>query len=109
MVEPGDPSSIPSGTAFGPYRVRGLIARGGMGAVYRVYHVDLRADFALKVVRRDLTDAQLAARFRREAEVMAGLDWHPGIIGIHTFGVTPRGDPYYVMDLIEGSGTLWRA
>ena len=64
---------------------------------YRVLS-ELGREVALKVLSNLGADAELALRFRREAQAMARLR-HPGIVGVHSVGVTPQGLPYLVMDL----------
>ena len=88
---------------IGPYELRGELARGGMGAVFRAFHPGLKREVALKVLlagRGASTDE--LARFRREAEAAARLQ-HPGIVAIHDVG-EDQGVQYLVMDLVEGQG-----
>ncbi len=81
------------------FRPSDLVGRGGMGAVYRAEAVAEGRVVAVKVmVARAGSSAE--DRFRREAEVLSGID-HPGVVRVHEWGVLPEG-PYLVMDLVEG-------
>jgi serine/threonine protein kinase/CHASE2 domain-containing sensor protein len=86
------------------YRVERRLGRGGMGVVYRVRHVGLQKDFALKLI--DVPhgdDLSFAKRFRTEAMVLGRLK-HPNIVEVTDYGVDPRGNglPYLVMEFLEG-------
>jgi serine/threonine-protein kinase len=87
----------------GTYRVLRPIAAGGMGEVYLAAHERLPGRFAIKVLHRDLTsDPDALARFRYEAEIMAGLR-HPNIVQVIDFNIAPDGTPFLVMELVEGT------
>ncbi len=83
------------------YRVRRLLGRGGMGAVFEAADERSGESVALKVLRPELADdGELAARFRREALAARMLD-HPGIVRVLDFGLHgERG--YLVMELLTG-------
>jgi len=83
----------------GAYRIDGSLGRGGMGAVLRA--TDLRAgrQVALKVLLEG--GASRAARFAREAELVARLDAVPGVVRVHARGEY-RGLPWFAMELVEG-------
>jgi tetratricopeptide (TPR) repeat protein len=86
---------------IGRYQLREEIDRGGVGIVYRAWQADLKREVALKMLlpaRIETTDS--LNRFRREAELMAGLD-HPGILPVYEVG-EHDGVPYYSMKLAEG-------
>jgi eukaryotic-like serine/threonine-protein kinase len=84
------------------YRIEQLIARGGMGAVYRARDVRLDRLVALKVVRAELLgDSEARQRFRREAQIVAALQ-HPSIVSIFDYGTLPDGGAYLVMELVRG-------
>ncbi|MBA2303681.1 MAG: protein kinase [Acidobacteria bacterium] len=84
------------------YRVEQLLGRGGMGAVYRARDVRLDRLVALKVVRADLLgDTEARQRFRREAQIVAGLQ-HPSIVSVFDYGTFPDGGAFLVMELVRG-------
>ncbi len=92
---------LPSDFMVGPYRIVGLLARGGMGDVYRATDTRLRRDVALKVLTQTRTgDRQRVERFMHEARVTASLD-HPNVIRVYDVG---RFDDraYLVAELLEG-------
>ncbi|HRK13706.1 MAG TPA: bifunctional serine/threonine-protein kinase/formylglycine-generating enzyme family protein [Prosthecobacter sp.] len=72
------------------YEITALIARGGMGAVYRGTQRALKRPVAIKVLPPEMNDAggsdlQFAARFKQEAQAMARLS-HPNIVAVFDAG-----------------------
>ena len=92
------------GSRVGSYEISELIARGGMGAVYKARQPSLQRYVALKTLPRDVLEQEDShALFHREAEIVARLE-HPNILPIFDYG--EHGSiPYLVMPLI-GGGTL---
>ncbi|NKY48912.1 serine/threonine-protein kinase [Nocardia vermiculata] len=71
---------------FAGYRIQGVLGRGGMGTVYLAHHPRLPRLTALKLLDPGLfADAEIRARFEREADVVARLD-HPNIVTVHDRG-----------------------
>jgi len=89
------------GRQFGPYSVVSLLAKGGMGEVYRAHDTQLQRDVALKLLPEIFaSDAERLARFQREAQVLAALN-HPNIAQI--YGLEGAGaSRCIVMELVEG-------
>ena len=86
----------------GSYRVERLIGEGGMGAVYEATHLRLAKRVAVKVMARELAaNREALARFHREAMVTSGLG-HPHIVQVLDFSTTPTGEPFLVMEFLEG-------
>ena len=86
----------------GLYRIDGLIGEGGMGAVYEAAHLRLGKRVAVKVMAREFAASEEAlARFHREAQVTSGLG-HPHIVQVFDFSTTPDGNPFIVMECLEG-------
>jgi len=85
------------------YRIQRKIAAGGMGAVYEARHVRLaKKTFAVKLLHADAArDAEVFARFRREAEVTTELGY-PHIVDVLDFNELPDGRPYMVMEFLRG-------
>lgn len=66
---------------LGQYELLGQIGRGGMGTVYRAWHVKLKREVALKLLSpKWLASAEAVARFSREMEAIGRLDDHPNIV-----------------------------
>jgi len=86
----------------GRYRIESLLGEGGMGAVYSATDLRLEKLVAVKVMARELTaNAEALARFHREARVTSGLG-HPHIVQVADFSTTPAGEPFLVMEFLEG-------
>lgn len=84
------------------YEFLELLGDGGMGSVYRVFDRELKATFALKILRSELTMDKLAIkRFLQEAQLAQGLS-HPNIVAIYQHSLTPSGSPYLIMDFLKG-------
>ena len=93
---------LPPGTTVGDYRVTDLIAVGGFGAVYRVEHVLLGRPAALKILHRELgATGDAARRFEREAKAVNVIR-HPNVVDIFDFGRLSDGQPFFVMELLNG-------
>jgi len=64
------------GTQLGSMEVTALIGRGGMGEVYRARDTKLKREVAIKILPEEFSrDPDRVARFQREAEVLASLDY----------------------------------
>jgi DNA-binding beta-propeller fold protein YncE/predicted Ser/Thr protein kinase len=89
------------GSEVAGYRIEGLIARGGMGVVYRATHLGLERPVALKVIARELADrAGFRERFLRESRLAARLD-HSSVVPIYDSREVD-GELVVAMRLIEG-------
>ena len=96
-----DDPLLAAATMVGPYRIVGLLARGGMGDVYRATDVRLQRDVALKLLAHAGTDdTPRIGRFLQEARITASLD-HPNIVKLFDVGVLD-GRPYLVAELLDG-------
>jgi len=85
--------------AFRLLRLRGI---GGMGVVYEAERTgELSGRVALKLIKRGMDSAVVARRFRHERKILARLT-HPNIAHFIDGGVTPEGQPYFVMELVDG-------
>ena len=95
--------SAPVGTVLeGAYRITRLIGEGGMGAVYEAVQLRLNKRVAIKLMARDLaSNREALARFHREAEITSHLG-HPHLVTVMDFGQAESGEPYLVMEYLEG-------
>jgi WD40 repeat protein/serine/threonine protein kinase len=93
------------------YRIGDELARGGMGAIMRVWDEDLRRNLAMKVMlsrgakedadsKTPLDEEQLS-RFLEEAQITGQLD-HPGIVPVHDLGIDAEGRIFFTMRLVRG-------
>jgi tetratricopeptide (TPR) repeat protein len=92
------------GRHVGPFVLRALLGRGGMGTVYRAERSDggFTQTVALKLLRPADRDDQLALRrFAQERQILVRLQ-HPNIARFLDGGVTDDAQPWYAMELVEG-------
>ncbi len=82
------------------YQITEVIAKGGMGAVYRARDESLGIDMAIK--ENFFTSAEHARQFRREATLLAGLR-HPNLPRVTDHFIIEGEGQYLVMDFIPGS------
>ncbi|MFJ3790850.1 serine/threonine-protein kinase [Kitasatospora sp. NPDC090091] len=90
----------------GRYTLTERIGGGGMGSVWRADDQVLARRVAVKILHPGLVeDGTFVQRFRREAQLLAGLK-HPGIVDVHDYGESGRDGEertaYIVMELVEG-------
>jgi len=95
-------------TLRGTYRILRTLDQGGMGMVFEAEHVRLRRRMAVKVLAQHLAkDAHALARFNREAEIISELQ-HPHVVQVTDFDTTEAGEPYLVMELLQGESLATR-
>src|SRR5579883_3350990 len=85
----------------GEYEIVRTIATGGMGSVHEVRSRRTGQRYAAKVLLK-AEDARARERFRREAELLARCDRHPGIVKVHALLDSNEGGPSLIMDFVEG-------
>jgi serine/threonine-protein kinase len=83
------------------YELERLLGEGGMGSVWLARNRMLELPVALKLLRADFDAADAADRLLREARIAARID-HRAIVRVFDFGNTSQGDPFIVMELLEG-------
>jgi serine/threonine protein kinase/tetratricopeptide (TPR) repeat protein len=85
---------------IGPYRIDGILGRGGMGEVYRAWDPRLERHVALKRILPDRASPKARVRFWREARILAALK-HPGLVALHDIGEVDDA-LYLTMELVTG-------
>jgi serine/threonine protein kinase len=84
------------------YQILEKIGQGGMSIVYKARHNMLRKIVAIKTMLPHLVQhPQALQRFQQEAQAASNIV-HTNVITIYNFGITPEGQPYLVMDYLEG-------
>ena len=86
------------------YRLDQLIGRGAMADVYRAHDLQTDGAVAVKILRLALSltnEGEAVRRFAREAHVQA-LVRHRNVAALYGSGVTSRGEPYLVVELLRG-------
>ncbi len=91
------------GRSIGAWKIVGTIGHGGMGAVYAVERGDgaYTQQTALKLIRASADTPAARERFLRERQILAGLQ-HPNIATLLDGGFSAEGEPYFVMERIDG-------
>ncbi len=84
------------------YIVESVLGLGGMSVVYKAQHKLMNRIVAIKmlhnVLKQDITALE---RFKLEAQAASSLN-HQNVITVYDFGVTADGEPFFVMDYLEG-------
>jgi serine/threonine-protein kinase len=102
------PRQIEPGTKLDDkYRIEQLLAVGGMGAVYLGTHVPLRKRVAIKVLNPQVSTTAMIERFHREAIIVSQIG-HEGIAQVTDFGTSVQGEPFLVMEYLEGESLAAR-
>jgi tRNA A-37 threonylcarbamoyl transferase component Bud32 len=91
------------GTVFdNKYMIESVLGQGGMSIVYKARHKYMDRIVAVKLLRENLVDDQMARlRFEQESKAASKL-YHQNIVSVFDFGFTANGQAYFVMDCLEG-------
>jgi len=100
---PVPPAGPLAGMTVGAYTLERPLGMGGMGTVWLGRRNDgqFAGTVAVKLVNLAMVDTRTAERFAHEASVLARLT-HPNIARLYDAGVTPLGQPYLVLEYVEG-------
>ena len=99
--EAGD--TLPDGARIGAWTLSRPLGSGGMGTVYLAARDGdgYAQRGALKLIKRGMDSAAVLARFRRERQILSRLE-HPHIARLLDGGVSAEGQPYFVMEYVDG-------
>ena len=99
-----EPAPRVTDRVFGEYRIDRELGHGGMGTVYLAHRADghFEQQVALKVVSAHLRTEFVTERFIGERQILARLS-HPNITRLLDGGVSADGDPYLVMEYVDGN------
>jgi serine/threonine protein kinase len=87
----------------GRYEILEVLGGGGMGLVYKARHSYMKRTVAVKVLHKHMVaSTEALKRFRLEAQAVSCLNV-PNILTVYDFGVSTQGQPYMVMDYLEGT------
>jgi non-specific serine/threonine protein kinase/serine/threonine-protein kinase len=95
--------ALPGDGRIGPYVIVRVVGTGGMGVVFEAERADdqFRQRVAIKLIRRGMDSDLIVRRFRLERQILATLN-HPNIAALLDGGATPGGQPYLVMEFVDG-------
>lgn len=83
------------------FKIVSKLGEGGMGKVYKAHDPALNKVFALKVLVTEELSDQHKIRFQQEAKTLKELK-HKGIPEVYNFAISRDGEPYLVMEYIDG-------
>jgi serine/threonine-protein kinase len=91
---------------LGKYQIVAVLGKGAMGVVYKGFDPQIARHVALKTIRKELVEEDVAEqtvrRFKNEAQA-AGRLTHPSIVGIYEYG-EDEDTAYIAMEFVEGRG-----
>ncbi len=96
-------ATLPAGAQIGAWTLARTLGSGGMGTVYLAARDGdgYAQRGALKLIKRGMDSAAVLARFRRERQILSRLE-HPHIARLLDGGVSAEGQPYFVMEYVDG-------
>ena len=89
------------GAKIGRYTLIRKIGEGGCGEIFEATPDGMRRPVALKIIRRGMDTDSVVSRFEAERHALEIME-HPNIARVQDAGTTPRGRPYFVMELVRG-------
>ncbi|MDX9720122.1 MAG: protein kinase [Myxococcota bacterium] len=93
---------LPGDLVDGRFEIVELVARGGMGAIYRAIQHPLGRTVAIKIIRPELSDdTELLQRFRLEAQTISRLE-HQNTVRIYDFDYDDLGRMFLAMEWLDG-------
>ena len=103
----GSAQTVTPPQRIGAYQIERLIASGGMGSVFLGKRDlgDFEHEVAIKLIKPGLLSQELTSRFLRERQVLAQFS-HANIARLYDGGTTKDGQPYIVMERVEGTGLV---
>ena len=99
---PAQSSSIAGAVIAGRYRLLEKLGEGGMGEVWIAQQSEpVSRQVALKLIKTGMDSKAVLQRFEQERQALALMD-HPNIARVLDGGLTPTGQPFFVMELVRG-------
>ena len=86
---------------LGAYTLERKVSEGGMATIYLARHALLKRPTAIKILKKHVATDEFVHRFEREVQLASQL-LHPNTVEIYDFGRTGEGQPYYVMEYLDG-------
>ncbi len=120
FLQPADPDATVSdprrseltdpmvGRRIAGYRIKRLIAAGGMGSVYEAVQEKPRRRVALKVMKRGIASRSALRRFEFESQLLARLR-HPNVAQVYEAGTHDDGQggvPFFAMEYVPNAKTI---
>ncbi len=92
----------PNALIAGRYTLQEKLGEGGMGEVWVAKQSEpVKRKVALKLIKQGMDSRAVLARFEQERQALAMMD-HPNIAKVLDAGLTPSGQPFFVMELVNG-------
>jgi serine/threonine protein kinase len=102
LPDPPPGGEVPPGLVGGKYLILEKIGGGGMGTVYRARQREpVKREVALKLIKHGTDTPTVVRRFEAERQALALMD-HPNIAKVYDGGTTANGQPFFVMELVNG-------
>jgi serine/threonine-protein kinase len=86
---------------LGAYTLERQISEGGMATIFLARHALLKRPTAIKILKKHVATDEFVHRFEREVQIASQL-LHPNTVRVYDFGRTREGQPYYVMEYLDG-------